>query len=104
MKALRWLFLGMLVTGCATVPLLAATVNLQWTNADDYDAVKVYDGTTVIATVPGPMASNSTGRATVTVKPGAKSLTVRGVTGGLESEPSNTVSTNCHPNAPVNLR
>jgi hypothetical protein len=83
---------------------MAATVNLQWTNTDDYDAVKVYEGTTVIATVTGPMVSNTVSTATVTVKPGAKTFTVRGVTGGLDSPPSNAVSTNCHPNSPSTLK
>ena len=104
MKAIRWLFVGILITGCATVTLFAATVNLQWNNTDDYDSVKVYEGTTLVATVAGPMASNTVTTATVVVKPGHKTFTVRGVTGGLESLPSNTVTTNCVPNAPANLR
>jgi hypothetical protein len=103
MKALRWLFLGMLVTGCATVTLLAATVKLQWTCTDEYDTVKIYDGTNLVTTVPGPFTSNQVGTVTVSVRPGAKVFTAKGETGGLLSTHSNTVTTNCVPNAPIEL-
>ena len=105
MKAIKWLFVFLLMTGCATVTLVqAASVKLQWTNTDDYDSVRVYEGTNVISTVAGPMASNTISQTTVNVKAGARVFTVKGVASGLESDPSNAVLTNCHPNAPSNLK
>jgi hypothetical protein len=109
MKALRIPYIGTarllllcaLLTGCATVTLLAATVTLTWKCTDEYDTVKIYDGTNLVASVPGPFTSNQVGTVTVSVRPGAKVFTAKGETGGLLSVPSNTVTTNCAPNAPV---
>jgi hypothetical protein len=109
MKAIRIPYIGTarfvlfcaLLTGCATVRLLAATVTLSWKCTDEYDTVKIYDGTNLVAIVPGPFTSNQVGTATVSVRPGAKVFTAKGETGGLLSVPSNTVITNCVPNAPV---
>ena len=104
MKAIRWLFVGIIITGCATVSLLAATVTLRWTCMDEYDLIKIYEGTNLVASVPGPFVSNQVGTVTVNVRPGVKVFTAKGETDGLLTPPSNTVTTNCIPNAPANLR
>lgn len=105
MKAIRWLALCMLASGCVTVPLLAATVKLAWGNAanETWDKVRLYrkDGTTytLVAEVNGTV-TNWTG----SVPAGTATFVARSVVGTLESVDSNPVTAELRPDPPANLR
>lgn len=104
MKAIRWLILGMMVTGCVTVPLLAATVKLVWgrSSTETWDKVRLYRKTgttyTLVAEVDGA-TTNWTGA----VPAGVVTFIARSVVGTLESEDSNPVTAELRPDPPVNL-
>ena len=108
MKAIRWLALCVLVTGCATVPMLAATVKLAWGNtpAETWDKVRLYrrsiSGTTtnytLLAEVNGTV-TNWTG----TVPAGIVTLVARSVVGAVESVDSIPVTEELRPDPPSNF-
>jgi hypothetical protein len=109
MKAIRWLALCVLVAGCATVPLLAATVKLAWGNTptETWDKVRLYrrsiTGTTtnytLLAEVSGTV-TNWNGQ----VPAGTVTFVARSVVGALESVDSNPVTEDLRPDPPNNFR
>ncbi len=105
MKAIRWLFVGVLITGCATVTVLAATVTLVWGTdpTETWDKVRLYRkaGTTytLIAEVNGGV-TNWTGN----VPAGTVTFVARSVVGTLESVDSNEATADLKPNSPNNVR
>ena len=105
MKALRWLFLGMLVTGCATVSLLAAAITLQWENptTEQWDRVRIYrtDGTAywLVTDVAGTAT-----QCTFEASAGEWTYIARSLVGAQESDNSNTVVVRVKPNSPQNVR
>ena len=105
MKAIRWLFVGILITGCATVTLLAAQVTLTWENQQNeaWEKVRLYQKTgttyTLLAEVNGTV-TNWSGN----VPAGTVSFIARSVIGTNESVDSNVVTADLKPNAPNNVR
>jgi hypothetical protein len=102
MKAIRWLFLGMLVTGCATVTLLAATLTAEFGNPtnEPWEKIRLYRKTgtnyTLLAEVNGT-ATNWVG----TLPAGTYTFVARSVVGTNESVNSNEETRDLKPGAPT---
>ena len=109
MKAIRWLVFGMLVTGCATMTALAATVKLAWGNANNepWDKVRLYRRTVSGTTTNHTLLAEVTGNVTNwngQVPAGTVTFVARSVVGTLESVDSYAETADLRPDPPVNLR
>ena len=104
-----WVALCIIISGCATVPLLAATVKLAWGNptGETWEKVRLYRRTiagtttnfTLLAEVNGTV-TNWNGQ----VPAGTVTFVARSVVGNLESVDSNAETADLRPDAPANLR
>ena len=105
----RFVLLCALLTGCATVTLMAATVKLAWGNptGETWEKVRLYRRTIVGTTTNFTLLAEVNG--TVTnwngqVPAGTVTFVARSVVGTLESVDSNACTADLHPDSPSNLR
>jgi hypothetical protein len=102
LNPIHWLFVAILISGCATVTLLAATVTASFGNPNNeqWDKVRLYRkvGTTytLLAEVNGTV-TNWTGA----VQAGTMTLVARSVVGTVESPDSNVETRDLKPDAPI---
>ena len=105
LNPIHWLFVAIIISGCATATLLAASVTATWGTipGETWDKVRLYRKTgttyTLLAEVEGTQ-TNWVG----TVQAGTVTFVARSVVGTNESVNSNEVTVDLKPAPPSTLK